>query len=96
MSIYEVKVKSSSNSKIFQPNSSLILEVVAINAFGWELSFREIKVDIEISKGEENIHYKFLDSNKIEINTLDKGEVVLKIKPEYSLRPIVFTLKIEE
>ena len=97
-SIYEV-IYNVEPKKLFADNSStLIIEIVPLNSFGWKAPLRNSTAVFTITEGRDLIDIIFIDNakGKIKIRAKNKsGKVSVTIKPEFSLLPSTIEIIIE-
>src|ERR1035437_7918695 len=89
-SIYEVTYKITPDILYADNNSTLIIEVVPINSFGWKAPFRKTFSEFTINEGKDLVEVIFQDNSNgiLRIRAKEKpGKVSITIKSNYSLLP---------
>jgi len=96
--IYEVTYNIQPERLYADNKSSLIIEAVPLNSFGWRAPFRNSPSEFTIIEGADLIEIVFVDSVKgiIKIKAKDKsGKVSITIKPKFSMFPSTIEIIIE-
>jgi hypothetical protein len=97
-SIYEVTYNIHPDRLYADNKSSLIIEAVPLNSFGWRAPLRNSPSEFTIIEGTELIEVVFVDRVKgiIKIKAKEQpGKVSITIKPEFSLFPSTIEIIIE-
>jgi hypothetical protein len=97
-SIYEVTYKITPDKLYADNNSTLIIEVVPINSFGWKAPFRKTFSEFTINEGKDLVEVIFQDNSNgiLRIRAKEKpGKVSITIKSNYSLLPSTIEIIIE-
>jgi hypothetical protein len=97
-SIYEVVYKVAP-AKLYADNSStLVIEAVPINSFGWKAPFRKSYAEFTVNDGRELIDILSIDNDIgiLKLKAKEKpGKVSITIKSRYSLLPSTIEIIIE-
>jgi hypothetical protein len=97
-SIYEITYKVTPDKLYADNNSTLIIEVVPINSFGWKAPFRKTFSEFTINEGKDLVEVIFQDNSNgiLRIRAKEKpGKVSITIKSNYSLLPSTIEIIIE-
>lgn len=87
LSIYEVKYIYNFNPSDIRTNNIYEITAVAINSFGWSLSFRNSEFSIKIIKGHSLIELNNHSDNSVYFQIKGNGEIELELDSRYSLNP---------
>ena len=97
-SIYEVSYNISPDRLYADNKSSLIIEAVPLNSFGWRAPLRNSPSEFTVTEGAELIEVVLVDRVKgiIKIKAKQQpGKVSITIKPKFSLLPSTIEIIIE-
>ena len=97
-SIYEVTYKLTPDKLYADNSSTLVIEAVPINSFGWKAPFRKSPVKFTINEGRDLVVVVYLDDDNgiLKLRAKDKsGKVSVTIKARYSLLPSTIEIIIE-
>ena len=97
-SIYEVTFKVTPDKLYADNNSTLIIEAVPVNSFGWQAPFRNAYSEFTFNEGKDLIEIIFQDNSKgiLKLRAKEKsGKVSITIKSKYSLLPSTIEIVIE-
>jgi hypothetical protein len=96
-SIYEVTYIITPDKLYADNTSTLIIEVVPINSFGWRAPFRKPYAVFTFYEGKELVEVLFLDNPNgvLKLRAKEKsGKVSVTIKSKYSLLPSTIEITI--
>ncbi|MDR3668475.1 MAG: hypothetical protein P4L35_16655 [Ignavibacteriaceae bacterium] len=96
--IYEVTFKISPDKLYADNTSTIFIEAVPVNSFGWKTPFRKSHVEFVIIEGNDLIDVLSLDNDGgiIKLKAKDKpGKVSISVKSIYSLLPSTIEIIIE-
>jgi hypothetical protein len=97
-SIYEVTFKITPDKLYADNSSTIVIEVLPINALGWKAPFRKPQSEFIISEGQDLITVIYRDNENgiLKLKAKGKsGKVSITIKSEYSLFPSTVDIIIE-
>jgi hypothetical protein len=97
-SIYEVTYKITPDKLYADNTSTLVIEAVPINSFGWKAPFRKPHTEFTINEGKDLIEVVFRDNDNgiLKLRAKEKsGRVYVTIKTKYSLFPSTIEIIIE-
>jgi hypothetical protein len=89
-SIYEVIFKITPDKLYADNSSTIIIEVVPINSFGWRAPFRKSFAEFTFLEGKDLIDILSFDNENgiLKLKAKDKsGKISISIKSKYSLLP---------
>ena len=95
--IYESTVEVEPENLFADNQSTVTINVIPLNAFGWKPLFRSSHAEFEITEGEALVEIISITKDEGEIILKAKsetGKVIVKIKSEYSLLPMVAEINI--
>lgn len=90
--IYEVIIKVEPDLLYADNQSKVELQIVPLNSLGWKAPLRKSPADFEIIEGESLVETEYLnnDEGKLILKAKSEtGNVVVKIKSEHSLFPLI-------
>ena len=97
-SIYEVTYKITPDKLYADNTSTLVIEVIPLNSFGWRAPFRKAPAEFMINEGQNLVE---IISNNQSIGVLKlkakekSGKISVTIKSKYSLFPSTIEIFIE-
>ena len=97
-SIYEVIYKITPEKLYADNSSTIVIEAVPINSFGWRAPFRKPHAEFKFNEGEDLIDILSLNNNNgvLKLKAKDRsGKVSITIKSIYSLLPSTIEIIIE-
>jgi hypothetical protein len=97
-SIYEVTYKITPDKLYADNSSTLVIESVPINSFGWKAPFRKSHAEFTFNEGKDLIVIISFDKNNgiLKLMAKDKpGKVSISVKSIYSLLPSTIEIIIE-
>jgi hypothetical protein len=98
LSVYEVTYKVTPDKLYADNNSTLIIEAVPINSFGWKAPFRKTFSEFTFNEGKDLVEVIFKDNSNgiLKLRAKEKpGKVSITIKSNYSLLPSTIEIIIE-
>ncbi len=95
--VYGDLIEKKPENLFAEPSSTIKIQVVPINAFGWKIPFRKSTADFIITEGSALV--KVVQINNAEgyiiLRSLGvAGKVELNVKSEYSLLPCIIIIEI--
>src|ERR1035437_2112923 len=96
--IYEVTYKITPYKLYADNTSTLVIEAVPINSFGWKAPFRKPLTEFTLNEGKDLVEVVFLDNDNGILKLRAKGKsgiVSVTIKTKYSLFPSTIEIIIE-
>lgn len=97
LNIYEVVYKVTPKELYADYKSTVKIECIPINAFGWKIPFRNTYCKFEITEGKDLIEILNQNGNKGEITLRAKnltGKVEILVKSRFSLLPTSIDIEI--
>ena len=97
-SIYEVTYKITPDKLYADNTSTLVIEAVPINSFGWKAPFRKPHTEFTFNEGKDLIEVVFRDNDNGTLKLRAKGKpgkISVTIKTKYSLLPSTIEIIIE-
>ena len=97
-SIYEVKYDITNPILFCDSKSATVIKAFGINALGYKITFRNIKVDYEILEGKELIEIinDAIWKGELKIKARREcGLVIVRAKSEFSLFPAIIEIPIQ-
>jgi len=95
--IYEVTIKTEPKFLFADQNSKIKIEVIPVNALGWQVPFRKAKSNFEIREGSEFVEIEQLSEDEGLLILRSKGrpgKVGIVITSNYSLLPMYIEIEI--
>jgi hypothetical protein len=97
-SIYEVIYKITPDKLYADNSSTIVIEAIPLNSFGWKAPFRKSPSAFTLNEGKDLIDILSLDNHSgvLKLKAKDKsGKVSITIKSIYSLLPSTIEIIIE-
>ncbi len=97
INIYETTVEVEPEKLFADNQSSVIISVIPLNAFGWKALFRSSSAEFEIIEGKFLAEIQLIDSDHGKLILKAKsetGKIVVKIKSKYSLFPMIVEIPV--
>jgi hypothetical protein len=97
-SIYEVTYKISPDKLYADNSSTIVIEVIPVNSFGWKAPLRKSHAEFKFNEGKDLVDIVWLDNDTglLKLKAKDKsGKVSISIKSKYSLLPSTIEIVIE-
>ena len=97
ISIYEVKYHVKFPSDHLTLNSDYYIQFVGLNSLGWEISFRDLEINIKLENEDKVI--EILDSKRKNIfrfRTKRIGDFTFLASSKYSLNPTRFAFTVKK
>lgn len=95
--VYGDIIKKNPQNLFTDQSSTIKIEVVPINAFGWEIPFRNSKTEFKIIEGEDLIEILNEDNRRGILILRSKGmigNVEVSVKSQFSLFPTLVSIEI--
>ena len=97
-SIYEVTYKITPDKLYADNSSTIIIEAIPINSFGWKAPLRKSHAEFKFNEGKDLIDIISIDNDTgiLKLKAKDKsGKISISIKSKFSLLPSTIEIIIE-